>query len=95
MSIQLCAKKLKSLISVAPYQADSHLREETEFGGQTETEHGCRVLACSFLPDQNAAAFAVMLDGDGEVADFLRIKHLLKRKNSTRGSEREDKVWNC
>ncbi len=83
------------MISVAPYQADSHLREEADFGAQSETEHGCRVLACSFVPDQNAAAFFVMLDGDGEVVDFLRMKNLLKRKNSTRGTERADKVGNC
>ncbi|XP_065055472.1 transcription elongation factor SPT6-like isoform X2 [Rhopilema esculentum] len=89
--IQLCARKLKSLIAVAPYQGDSHVRQESDFGGRTETEHGCRVLACGFMPDQNVAAFIAMLDGDGEVIDFLRLKHLLKRRNVGRQADREAK----
>ena len=83
---------MRSLISIAPYQADSHLREENEYGAQSETEHGCRVLSCAFVPDQNAAAFMAMLDGDGEVVDFLRLKHLMKRKNSARVADKEAKV---
>lgn len=33
-----------------------------------------------------------MLDGDGEVVDFLRLKHLMKRKNSVRVADKEAKV---
>lgn len=83
---------MKAFIDVAPYQADSHLRDEHDFGMQSDKEHGCRVLACAFLPDQSAAAFLAMLDGDGEVIDFLRLKYLLTRKNSPRAAEREAKV---
>ena len=88
----MCARKLKSYIDVAPYQGDSHLKSEHEFGIQSEKEHGCRVISCAFLPDQNSAAFLAMLDGDGEVVDFLRLKLLTKRKNLLRAAEREAKV---
>ena len=37
-------------------------------------------------------AFAAMIDGEGEVTDFLRLKHLMKRKNSWKEQEREEKV---
>ena len=70
------------------------MRQESDFGGRSETEHGCRVLACGFMPDQNVAAFIAMLDGDGEVIDFLRLKHLLKRRNVGRQADREAKVSN-
>ena len=92
---QLCAKKLKSYIDVAPYQADSHLKDHHDFGMQLEKEHGCRVISCAFLRDQNSAAFLAMLDGDGEVVDFLRLKHLMGKKNSLRVAEREVKVCAC
>ena len=89
----MCARKLKSYIDVAPYQADSHLKDDHDFGIKSEKERGCRVASCAFLPDQNSAAFLAMLDGDGEIVDFLRLKHLMKRRNSLRIAEREAKVF--
>ena len=77
---------------MAPYQPDSRSRDEAEYGAESESEHGCRVLACGFLPEMNTAAFLVMLDGDGEVVDFLRMKNLLKRRTGARPEDREDKV---
>lgn len=89
--VKLCARKLKSYIDVAPYQADSHLKDDHDFGIKSEKERGCRVASCAFLPDQNSAAFLAMLDGDGEIVDFLRLRHITKRRNSLRVAEREAK----
>ena len=36
--------------------------------------------------------FFVVLDGCGEVVDFLKLNHFLKRKSSYWESEKEDKV---
>ena len=33
-----------------------------------------------------------MIDGDGNVVDFMRLIHIMKRKNSYRAFEREAKV---
>lgn len=50
-----------------------------------------RVIACSFLPDKSVPAFCCFLDSNGEVNDFLRLGHLLKRKHSPFDREREEK----
>jgi len=41
---------------------------------------------------RNMPVFFVVLDGCGEVIDFLKLNHFLKRKNSYWESEKEDKV---
>ena len=84
--------KLRSWISVAAYQPDSNYNEEGEYGRESESIHGCRVLSCSFLPDKNEASFFAMLDSDGQVIDFLRLKYLLFRMKSFVASERQNKV---
>ena len=33
-----------------------------------------------------------MIDGDGEVTDFLRLKNFMKRKKSWKEEDREEKV---
>lgn len=50
------------------------------------------MLACSISPDPDTPAFLAMLDGGGQVNDYLRLKYLLNRRNATRAKEREDKV---
>lgn len=36
-------------------------------------------------------AFCALVDGDGEVTDFLRLVHILKRRNAYRKEDREGK----
>ena len=50
------------------------------------------MLACSISPSPDIPAFLAMLDGGGQVSDYLRLKYLLNRRNATRAKEREDKV---
>ena len=38
-------------------------------------------------------AFAAMIDGDGEVTDFLRLPNLMKRKDDIDEERRELKVY--
>ena len=87
-----CARKIRQWISIAPYQPDSNFQEEGDYGGESDSTHGCRVLAVSFIDVKDQASFAAMLDGDGQVVDFLRLKSLLKRAQSRRDEEREAKA---
>ncbi|XP_057294879.1 transcription elongation factor SPT6-like [Hydractinia symbiolongicarpus] len=88
-AIQLISLKLRNWISVAPYQPDNNYNEN-EYNEDHESTR-CRVLACSFVPDKNAAAFFAMIDSDGQCVDFLRMKYLLFRRNSFKESERVNK----
>ena len=52
----------------------------------------CRLLLYS-LVHRDMPTFFVVLDGCGEVVDFLKLNHFLKRKNSYWESEKLDKVY--
>ena len=42
-----------------------------------------RMLFPDLLPmSRDSAAFCCMLDGEGEVTDFLRLPHFLRRRNA-------------
>ena len=74
-----------------PYQADASYKE----GGHenVESEHTCcPVLSCSYSTDKDSASYFAMIDADGQVVDFLRLKHLLWRRNSRKEHESKAKV---
>jgi len=76
---------------VRPYQPDTNYEE----GGQdnADSEHSCcPVLSCSFTTESDAASFFAMIDSDGQMVDFLRLKYLLWRRNSRKENERLAKV---
>jgi len=81
---------LRSWIDVAPYQPEQPV-DDQDYDDNTHSE-GLRVLACSISSSPNIPAFLAMLDGGGQVSDYLRLKYLLNRRNTTRAKEREDKV---
>ena len=51
----------------------------------------CGKLLSVFM-HRDMPTFFVVLDGCGEVVDFLKLNHFLKRKNSYWESEKLDKV---
>lgn len=51
-------------------------------------------MGVAYVPDLAQASFACMVAPDGECTDFLRLPHLLKRKNTWREDERMQKVNN-
>lgn len=87
--IKSCCRRLRSWIEVAPYQPEQHI-DERDYDDSSNTE-GLRVLACSFSNSPDTPAFLAMLDGGGQVNDYLRLKYLLNRRNTNRPKEREDK----
>lgn len=85
-ALMLCGLKLRNWISVRPYQPD------TNYHSNADSEHSCcPVLSCSFTSEQNEASFLAMIDSDGQVVDFLRLKYLLWRRNSKKEAERINK----
>ena len=91
-SLQNASRRLHSLIEVAPYQAEQHDDEEYDMYSGPQ---GVRVLSVAVPSDVNTPVFAVMLNGGGQVGDFLKLSFMLKRRNSSRAKEREKKVHTC
>jgi hypothetical protein len=53
---------------------------------------GLRVLSVAVPSDPQKPVFFVMLNGGGQVGDFLKLSFIMKRWNSNRAKEREKKV---
>lgn len=50
------------------------------------------VLKISVSSDRDTPVFCALINGDGEVVDFLRLPYFMKRRNAFREDEREKKV---
>jgi transcription elongation factor SPT6 len=90
--IAYCASKLRDAINVAPYRYpdayDPNIRDDDE---DWDFSNGYRVMGIAFANDLSLAAFACIVDIDGEVSDVLRLPNLLKRKSGFRPEDREAK----
>lgn len=80
--LRSCAFKFRQMLDIAPYPV---LREDAPSNSRA------RVMACAYLPDRTVPSFLCFLDEAGEVVDFRKLKHLLKRKNSPYEIERKEK----
>lgn len=45
-------------------------------------------MSIAYVPDYSQSAFACIAAPDGDITDYLRLPHLLKRKNSYREEEK-------
>lgn len=81
--MRACCRKMYNWLKVAPYTVDAW--EEDEDWDQSK---GLRVMGVAYVPDYTQAAFACIIAPDGECTDFLRLPHLMKRKNSYRLDEK-------
>lgn len=77
-----------NLFKIAPYKVVFADEEEDEW----DTSKGLRVMAIAYVPDYSQSAFACLAGADGDITDYLRLPHLLKRKNSYRDDEKMLKV---
>uniref|UniRef100_A0A4D5R9G5 Transcription elongation factor SPT6 n=1 Tax=Scolopendra viridis TaxID=118503 RepID=A0A4D5R9G5_SCOVI len=85
--IKACSQKLFNWLKVAPYTVDQGMDDDEDY----DTSNGIRVMAISYVPDWDTAAFSALVAGDGEVTDYLRLPNILKRKNAWKESDREAK----
>ncbi|KZC13000.1 Transcription elongation factor SPT6 [Dufourea novaeangliae] len=79
-----CCRKMYNWIKIAPYSCD-FLEEDDE---DWNTSKGLRVMGVAYVPDPSQAAFTCIIAPDGECTDYLRLPHLMKRKNSFREHEK-------
>ncbi|XP_034949711.1 transcription elongation factor SPT6 [Chelonus insularis] len=82
--MRACCRKMYNWIKIAPFSVEFPEEEDEEW----DTSKGIRVMAISYVPDYTQAAFTCIIAPDGECTDYLRLPHLLKRKNSFREDEK-------
>ncbi|XP_060521956.1 transcription elongation factor SPT6 isoform X2 [Cylas formicarius] len=82
--LKACCRKLYNWIKIAPYSVAFPDEEEEEW----DTSKGTRVMGVAYVPDYSQSAFACIAAPDGDITDYLRLPHLLKRKNSYRQEEK-------
>ncbi|CAM9213792.1 unnamed protein product, partial [Lampetra fluviatilis] len=68
---------------------DDDFPESGEAGAQGK---GLRVLGVAYSPERDTPVFCALVSGDGEVTDFLRLPHFMKRRNAWRETHRDLKV---
>ncbi|XP_017793154.1 PREDICTED: transcription elongation factor SPT6-like isoform X2 [Habropoda laboriosa] len=82
--MRACCRKMYNWIKVAPYTCEFPEEEDEEW----DTSKGLRVMGLAYVPDYSQAAFTCLIAPDGECTDYLRLPHLMKRKNSYREDEK-------
>ncbi|XP_057340460.1 transcription elongation factor SPT6-like [Microplitis mediator] len=80
----LCCRRLFNWIKFAPYTCEFYGLDDEAWN----TGEGIRSMGIAYVPDINKAAFASIVAPNGECVDFLKLPHLLKRKNSFNKKER-------
>lgn len=87
--LKACCKKMADWIRVAPYRPE--FSEEYTFDDWGTTK-GIRALGLAYVPDYTQAAFCAITSAEGDVSDYLRLPHILKRKSSYRQDEKALKL---
>ncbi|KAL1488885.1 hypothetical protein ABEB36_014678 [Hypothenemus hampei] len=82
--LKACCRKLYNWIKIAPYQVEFPEEDEDAW----DTSKGIRVMGLAYVPDYSQSAFACISSPDGEITDYLRLPHILKKKNSWRHEEK-------
>ncbi|KAK8722073.1 hypothetical protein OTU49_012465 [Cherax quadricarinatus] len=77
--LEQCCSKLYNWIKIAPYNPGDFSDEDED---DWDTGKGFRVFAISFVPDLSQAAFGCCIDIDGDCCEYIRLPHLLKRRNA-------------
>ncbi|XP_069040225.1 transcription elongation factor SPT6 [Lepisosteus oculatus] len=89
--IKGCSRKLYNWLKVAPYRPDQQVEEDDDLMDENQGK-GIRVLGVAFAAGRDTPVFCSLVNGDGEVVDFLRLPYFLKRRNAWREEEREKKM---
>ncbi|KAK2185910.1 hypothetical protein NP493_217g02051 [Ridgeia piscesae] len=86
--VKSSCRKLYGWLKVAPYQVEQQLDDEDD---EFDSSRGLRVMGVCYSTNREVASYCCVIDGDGNVVDFMRLVHIMKRKNSYRASDREAK----
>ncbi|CAH4028346.1 unnamed protein product [Pieris brassicae] len=85
--LKCCRRRLYDWLKVAPYESRVSDDDDEEW----DASNGVRIVSIAYVPDRAHCAFACSLVGGGEVADHLRLPHLLYRRNAWDPLERQNK----
>ncbi|XP_042883795.1 transcription elongation factor SPT6-like [Penaeus japonicus] len=77
--IEQCCSKLYNWIKIAPYNPGDFSDEDED---DWDTAKGFRVFSIAYVPDLSQAAFGCCIDIDGDCCEYIRLPHLLKRRNA-------------
>lgn len=83
--LKCCRRRLYDWLKVSPYESRISDDDDEEW----DTANGLRVLSIAYVPDRQHSAFACLIAAAGEVVDYLRLPHLLYRRNETLGGRKE------
>lgn len=86
--LKACCHKLYNQLRVAPFYVECAEEDEDDW----DTSKGLRVLSIAYVPDFTQAAFACVMGPEGDIQEYLRLPHLMKRKNGWREEDKLQKV---
>ncbi|XP_046876108.1 transcription elongation factor SPT6 isoform X1 [Hypomesus transpacificus] len=89
--VKSCCRRLYNWLKVAPYRPDQQVEEDDDLMDESQGK-GIRVLGVAFSSSRDAPVFCSLINGEGEVVDFLRLPYFLKRRNAWKEDEREKKL---
>ncbi|ESO02028.1 hypothetical protein HELRODRAFT_161252 [Helobdella robusta] len=85
--IKACCQNLHSLLQVAPYQVDQILQKEKDY----RVDESLRILGVATSNDKNEASYCAIIDGSGEITDYLKMTSLATRGYLWSKKEKEAK----
>ena len=83
-----CRSVLYDWLKTGKYDVDLEEEDEDDWG----SKDGVRIMAIMYENDLNVAAYAVIINPEGEVINYLKLEHLLKRENSWNENDRVAKM---
>jgi transcription elongation factor SPT6 len=87
--IRACRDKLGDWIKVGRCTVTFEEEDEDDW----DSSHGCRVLGIMYENDVDVASYGVLITHEGEVGDFIKMEHLLKRsRNEYNEKEAREKM---
>uniref|UniRef100_G3QB56 SPT6 homolog, histone chaperone and transcription elongation factor n=1 Tax=Gasterosteus aculeatus aculeatus TaxID=481459 RepID=G3QB56_GASAC len=89
--IRSCCRRLYNWLKVAPYRPDQQVEEDDDLMDESQGK-GIRVLGVAYAPSRDTPVFCALINGEGEVVDFLRLPYFMKRRNAFKEDEREKKA---
>ncbi|KAJ0061685.1 hypothetical protein NL108_005822, partial [Boleophthalmus pectinirostris] len=89
--VRSCCRRLYNWLKVAPYRPDQQIEEDDDLMDESQGK-GIRVMGVAYAPSRDTPVFCALINGEGEVVDFLRLPYFMKRRNAFRDDEREKKA---
>ncbi|KAK9308785.1 hypothetical protein QLX08_001384 [Tetragonisca angustula] len=82
--MKACCRKMYNWIKIAPYTCEFPNENNEDW----DTNKGIRVMGLAYVPDPSQVVFTCIISPEGECTDYLKLPHLLKRKDSFRENEK-------